>query len=85
MSGFSTSGGATRNAPRTHCPRFGFPSIALTRVEQPSEWATATTGFSAASIASATRAVQSSATGFAHSACSTRRAADSLLSHRVIQ
>jgi hypothetical protein len=54
-------------------------------VGTPSEWATRTTGFSAAFTALASVFVQSSRTGFDHSACSTRRALDSLASQRDCQ
>ena len=54
-------------------------------VATPSEWATSTTGRSAALTASATFAVHSSRTGFDHSACSTRRAVESLDSQRDCQ
>ncbi len=82
MSGLETSGGATRKAPATGRLKSGMPWIA---VGTPSEWATSTTGRSALFTALTTLAVQSSCTGLDHSACSTRRADDSFLSHRLCQ
>lgn len=51
----------------------------------PSEWATRTTGRVEAFTSSAMRAIQSSRTGFVHSACSTRRAVLSFASQRLCQ
>ena len=59
--------------------------MAWIAVGTPSECATMTTGRSASLTALATLAVQSSRTGFDHSACSTRRAVDSFACQRVCQ
>jgi hypothetical protein len=78
----ATSGGATKKAPATGLTNCG---MACTAAATPSECATMTTGLSASFTALATLAVQSSRTGFDHSACSTRRAVDSFDCQRVCQ